>query len=368
MLTLLKTLKKSIINYSKPSWDLKTYYFVPSDQKRFLLEDALKLKWVIKYLKRRLYMKLLGQAKKELSNIPASSKHILWLNLSAPSLGDSLMDLSARQMLKDFNVDLLTDPKNIGLYQPDPFFHNVYDDVDQVPSHYDLIILDAYSPRILKIKAMKFPDIPFVGMWGFLNGFEVHRTLYSFYRMQFLLNGKGHIPKLRPVVGTPAFFDAGLDAKKKKVAIVVGAEWHFRRYGSWLEVIAGVIQEYGEEFEFILLGSYNGFAEAKSITLAYPQVNDFVGKCSLSQTASLIQQSNLIIAADGGLWHISCALDKPSVVLFADTMLFDQKGLRVTRETQDICCEALYAEKSVAEIKPEKILYALKQLLNKMAK
>jgi len=128
-----------------------------------------------------------------------------------------------------------------------------------------------------------------------------------------------------------------------------------------------VVQEYGEEFELVLLGSSNGSTDAKNIKSAYPQVNDFVGKCSLNQTASLIQQSNLIIAADGGLWHIACALDKPSVVLFADTMLFDQTGLRVTRETQDICCEALYADKSVAEIKPEKILYALKQLLNKMS-
>ena len=312
-------------------------------------------------------MKLLGQAKKELFNIPASTKHILWLNLSAPSLGDSLMDLSARQMLKDFNVDLLTDAKNIGLYQADPFFQNVYDDVDQLPSHYDLIILDAYSPRILKIKALKFPDIPFVGMWGFLNGFEVHRTLYSFYRMQFLLNAVKPALKLSPVMRVPDFFDAGLDPKKKKIAIVVGAEWQFRRYGTWLEVVAGVVQEYGEEFELVLLGSSNGSTEAKNIKSAYPQVNDFVGKCSLNQTASLIQQSNLIIVADGGLWHIACALDKPSVVLFADTMLFDQTGLRVTRETQDICCEALYADKSVAEIKPEKILYALKKLLNKMA-
>jgi len=53
-------------------------------------------------------------------------------------------------------------------------------------------------------------------MWGFLNGFEVHRTLYSLYRMQFLLNAVKPAQKLSPVMRVPDFFDAGLDPKKKK--------------------------------------------------------------------------------------------------------------------------------------------------------
>ena len=364
MLTLLKSFKEAIINYSRPSWDLKTYYFVPSDQKRFLLDDAWRLKWVLKYLKRRLYMKLLGQDKKELSNIPATAKNILWVNLSAPSLGDSLMDLSARQMLKDFNVDLLTDKKNLSLYQNDPFFKHAYSDVNDLSAQYDLLILDAYSHRILKIKAAKMPDVPFVGMWGFVNGFEVHRTLYSFYRMQFLLDGKGHISKLSPIVQMPAFFEAGLDVARKKIALVIGAEWSYRRYNYWLEVLAGIFQGYGDDFEILLVGSSNGVEEAGEISVKFPQCKNFVGKCTLDQTASLIQQSNLVIAADGGLWHLACALNKPSLVLFADKKLFDEDGSQITLVTRDISCEVLYTDKNVSEIKPEQILSELNHLIS----
>jgi len=365
---LLRRLKKAIINYSKSSWDLKTSQFVPSNQQRFLLDDAWKPKWAFKYLKRKLYMQCLGQAKREISNIPAAAKNILWINLSAPSLGDSLMDLSARQMLVGFNVDLLTDKKNISLYQGDPFFRNTYSDRDDISiewSLYDLVILDSYSPRFLKIKAEKIPNTPFVGMWGFVNGFEVHRTLYSFYRMDFLLNGLGAISKLKPIIKTPDFFDAGLDNKKKKIALVVGAEWNYRRYAHWAQVVAGIFQEYGTDFEVVLVGSANGSEDAGGISSRFIHCESFVGKCTLSQTASLIQQSDLVIAADGGLWHLACALNKPSVVLFANTEIFDESGARVTRETQDICCEVLYADKNVSEIKSDEVLSALKHLVSK---
>jgi len=368
MLMLLRKLKKAIINYSKPSWDLKTSQFVPSNQQRFLLDDAWKPKWVIKYLKRKLYMQWHGQGKREIFNIPATAKNILWINLSAPSLGDSLMDLSARQMLKDFNVDLLTDKKNISLYQGDPFFRKVYSDKEDISidwSLYDLVILDSYSPRILKIKAEKMPNVPFVGMWGFVNGFEVHRTLYSFYRMDFLLKGLGSISKLTPIIKTPDFFDAGLDNKKKKIALVIGAEWNYRRYEHWVEVVATIFQEYGDDFEVVLVGSANGSEDAAGISSRFVQCKNFVGKCTLGQTASLIQQCDFVMAADGGLWHIACALDRPSVVLFADKKLFDKQGSRVTLVTQDVCCEVLYADKNVSEIKSEEVLSALKHLVSK---
>lgn len=365
MSELIRRIKANIIEYAKPSWDLKTGHFVPSDQKRFLECEVWKLRWVFKYFKRKLYMRLIGQHKKELSHIPSTTKSVLWINLSAPSLGDSLMDLSGRQLLTGFNLDLLTDSKNASLYQNDPFFKNVFVDADELQNHqYDLVILDAYSPRILKIKSRILPNQSFVGLWGYVNGFEAHRTLYSFYRMQFLLQNNQTLPKLAPLMGVPDFFDAGLSPKKSKLAIVVGAEWDYRRYSYWSEVIAEVVHEYGDAFEILLIGSSNGVAEAEEISLVFPQCKNFVGKCTLSETSSLIEQSNIVLAADGGLWHIACALNKPSVVLFANMPVFDEDGLRVTRETKDIVCNALYAENFVSQIKVEEVLQALKSLLS----
>ena len=54
---------------------------------------------------------------KRVDRIESKHRRILWINLAASSLGDSLMDLSARPLLVDRNVDLLSHPKNISLYQ-----------------------------------------------------------------------------------------------------------------------------------------------------------------------------------------------------------------------------------------------------------
>jgi len=114
------------------------------------------------------------------------------------------------------------------------------------------------------------------------------------------------------------------------------------------------------------VGSLNGEGEAEKIAAKFNDCKNFVGKCTLNQTASLIQQSDLVITADGGLWHMACALNKPSVVLFADKRLFDEDGSQITLVTQDISCNVLYADESVSKIKPEKILFAFNQLISKI--
>lgn len=368
--TLVSRVKSFAADFIKRSWMLETSDFVPSDQKRFLKEDAWKFKWIFKYLKRRIFIGWLGQSNSLLSHIPSNVRRILWINLSAPSLGDSLMDLAGRVLLRDYQVDLLTDKKNASLYQGDDYFNHVFHDVGDAEavhssSPYDLVILDAFSPKILRLKSKYFCGVPFVGVWGFVNGFEVHRTLYSFYRLEALLK-KDCIKdvKLVPTLSPPPFFDAGLSKKKQKVVIVVGAEWAYRRYAHWVEVVSLIKQEYQDTFQFVLVGSSNGESEAGSVMAKFPDCKSFVGRCSLSQTASIIDQSDFVLAADGGLWHVACSLGKPSVVLFANTHIFDDNGERVTRETQDLRCEVLYANTVVSEIHPDEVLSQFEKLKN----
>ena len=64
----------------------------------------------------------------ELYSILPKHKKILWINISAPSLGDSQMDLSSRIMLSDKQIDLFTDTKNSNLYESDSIFRNIYVD------------------------------------------------------------------------------------------------------------------------------------------------------------------------------------------------------------------------------------------------
>lgn len=107
-------------------------------------------------------------------------------------MGDSLTDLSARVLLVDRELTLLTHPKNAPLYADDAIFRLVYSDPmkllrDQGISNFDLVIFDAFSPRVLVKKLMLAPFTPFVGLYGYLNGFEIHRMRFAFAKVAELL-------------------------------------------------------------------------------------------------------------------------------------------------------------------------------------
>ena len=87
-----------------------------------------------------------GQKNLELFSILPHHSRILWINFSAPSIGDSLMDLSSRVMLKGKKIDLFTSPKNSHLFINDEIFSEIYDRIADVNHKTpDLFILDSYS-------------------------------------------------------------------------------------------------------------------------------------------------------------------------------------------------------------------------------
>jgi ADP-heptose:LPS heptosyltransferase len=366
-LSRLKSWKRLVLKITKPSWEIVAAGFVPSNQFNFLNNDGWKFKWAIKYLKRKLFIKITGQDNFILEAIPKGAKRLLWINLSAPSLGDSIMDLSGRTVLSEFQVDLLTDKKNAPLYEKDQTFSHVFSElIDAKNAHllkpYDLIIVDAFSPKIIKIKRRIAPQVPFVGMWGFINGFEVHRTIYSYKRIQWLLRAhtfvaKPFLPSM--TVSGPCLFKN--KSKKPSIAFVVGAEWGFRRYEQWPAVISQLINDY----QIVLIGSSNGIKDADEIISRFPTAHNFVDKCNLAETASIISEVDFVIAADGGLWNIATALSKPTVALFASTFIYDQKNIRINRDTQDMVCETLYDEDQVSKIAPDEVIAAFHRLLKR---
>ena len=122
----------------------------------------------IKYIKRNIYLKLKRQNLLESNKILDEHHNILWINISAPSIGDSLMDLSSRVMLSDRNIDLFTDKKNADIYLNDDFYDSIFTKLNEIgQKKYDLVILDSYSTRTISIKAKISPLTPFVAMFGY---------------------------------------------------------------------------------------------------------------------------------------------------------------------------------------------------------
>ena len=107
------------------SYEFNFSDFIPSEQKKYLQKEAWKFKRIFKFFRRYLYVYFTGQLKLERDSITQASKSILWINTTAPSLGDSLMDLSGRALLKNYAVDLYTSSKNSILYQYDEIFSNI---------------------------------------------------------------------------------------------------------------------------------------------------------------------------------------------------------------------------------------------------
>lgn len=321
--------------------------------------------WLVKFLKRQfvfgVVLPLFGRGK-VCHRIEARHRRILWVNLAAPSLGDSLMDLAARTLLVDRDLTLLTDPKNVRLYLNDRYFTAVYSSpqVARAASQknpFDLVICDAYSPRVLLKKVIVAPRIEIVGLYGFLNGFEIHRTYFAFARMLELLALDRIDVPMRPTITLPA--ESKNNPPEFDVCIAIGGEWAFRTYDQWSEVVSWLV---AQGYSVSLVGSDNGVRSASEILEIEPTVRSTVGASTLPEVVAEIAKAKVFIGADGGLWHIACAIPIPSVVLFADCQIFDDEGNRVTRETKDIICETLYDDIQVSSIHSDSVIEAFERL------
>ena len=351
----------------QPTWAVPVG--VPSGQKLYLEEkEFLRSKWIFKYVKRRLFcfcfVKFFGLTR-EFSFIGEDHRLILWINNAAPSLGDSLMDLAARTLLSNRKVVLLTNPKNVSLYLSDPLFHAVYSSARLVLKDYrgyrfDVVICDSYSPRVLLNKIIVAPMSPFVGLYGYLNGFEIHRTYFAYARMAHLLRLKEAEYTVRPTISAAAISPPR--ARKVDVCIAVGGEWPFRTYDHWPKIVHWLVTN---DFCVSLVGSLNGVRQSRDIAALGLSVRSTVGKCSLSEAVGEIANAQFFIGADGGLWHLACAIPVPSVVLFADCQMFDADGSRVTRETHDILCETLYDDECVSSIPCSDVIKAFQRLVER---
>jgi hypothetical protein len=357
-----------LLRVMRRSWHLSKA--VPSGQVSFIENRLHELpKWIFKYLKRRLFNLLVSRAlglAPELSQIADEHHSILWINWAAPSLGDSLMDLSARVLLNRRELVLLTHPKNKSLFENDHYFSSVFSDHRELISKYgkgyfDLVICDSYSPKVLIKKAMVAPFVPYVGLYGYLNGFEVHRTYFAFIRMMELLALNKIDDPIRPSIS----LDRRLVSQTPEVdvCIAVGGEWCFRTYNRWGDVVSWLTEN---GYSVSLVGSENGVYDASEILEKQSSVRSTVGRLSIQQVCVEISKAKVFIGADGGLWHIACAIPIPTVALFADCQIFDEEGNRVTRETQDMICEILYDEIQVSSIPSSRVIEAFDRLWNRI--
>ena len=355
---------KKMKSYKK-SFTLPFKFDIPNYTQDFINNNSL-IAIFSKFLRRSIYLLLKNQSKLEIHKIKPSHKKILWINLSAPSLGDSLMDLSSRILLKDRIIDLYTDKKNSHLFINDGVFNNIFSQADELRTiSYDLVILDSYSSRTIKVKSNLLPLTSFVGMYGYYNGPEVNRVLFGFHRMNQLL---GYIKSEEEINQTAKALLSisnednqlvrNLKLPEDYISIAIGGEWVYRTYNNWEELIKKLI--YREpQLKIVLVGSSNASRFANELIEKIPPANliSCVNKFSFKQTAAIINKSRFLICCDGGLMHAANALKTPILPLFA--RLTPQMQL-----TDNIISFSLFDDEDVNNIEVNSILAQYIKLAN----
>ena len=302
--------------------------------------------------------------------IDRNLRRVLWIYKGSPQVGDSLMDLASRVLLRQqgIKVDLCTDPHLVKLYHADDVFGSVFSDPSQIAvSTYDLVILDSFKWRCLEDKFNYLPRVPFVTMRGYFSGPEFNRTLFSFCRMNQLLDAglndaELHARALPHLASTQADRDMALalPLQTGTVALAIGGASPGRTYPHWDKVVAAILQSHANA-QFVLLGSKNAVTMRDAILHAAADrssnIVDCVDRCTLTQTFEILRRCALAASADGGLLHVANAAGLPTVSLFDCHIA---PALRLTAANRSI---ALQSKGTIADIPADEVTHCIEQAM-----
>jgi ADP-heptose:LPS heptosyltransferase len=349
----------------KLTYILPFKFNIPNDTEEFLQKNGWIKSWS-KFIKRYLYIFFKNQNSLEVFQILPIHKKILWINLSALSFGDCLMDLSGRVLLRDFNIDLFTSKKNANLFLNDKIFSNVFSDHKMANvNKYDLVIVDSYSTRSIKIKAIVAPFSQYVGMYGYYNGPDINRVLFSFHQINNLLGYKHNIAQITELARCSMSISVkdketinDLKLPKKFVTIAIGGDWPYRTYNKWDAVVEGLLDSY-QGLNIVLVGSDNGKKLAKKIADSFSSVSvfNYVDFCSFTETCEIIKKSQILLCSDSGLMHAAIAVNTPIIPLFARI----NSDMRLTNSDDSF---SIFDQESVNNIEVATVLERFEKAIN----
>ncbi|ALS60791.2 glycosyltransferase family 9 protein [Pandoraea norimbergensis] len=315
-----------------------------------------------KYLHRRLRLALSGQASREVRHVPPNAR-VLWIYGGKASVGDAVMDLSGRALLRgrEAPVDLLITPSLKAVFEGDDIFRHVYDDPKAVnPADYDVVVMQEFNYPTLRIKRRHFPTLPFACLFRFFHGPDRNQTQFSLAAVNdvFALGlGPDELfsrakPYLRAETDLPETIAQQLPQRPYLVLAMGGVEPR-RTYAHWRECLAAydaaIAGMPGLPAGIVLLGSGNGADAAKALMeaqFAHLQLVSFVGELTLRDAKRVIANAALFVGADGGLMHVAHTTPTPSVTLFAKA---EPPYLRLTPGCQST---PLQTESDVSAVDP----------------
>ena len=374
-------LPKRIKNYLKRIVALVTsipYEAVAYNQDR--LFDESKIVLLRKYFHKFILLKFFGQL--SLERKPAPTDRILWIfsgkdHFSYRSIGDSIMDLSGRALLKASGrkVDLLTFHNLAELFSQDDVFERIYTNINQIDvGQYDHILFTIYTPRSIRLKIQYFYSRTFSSMWKYLqiNG-QYNQITYSYAAINDLFNVGLKDDEINQIAKpylitnqTTKKIVKSLYVAEPYIVISVGGMDNSRTYEHWPEILRlmDLKQEVFKIKKVLLVGSGNGLEMANTLTnekYENIEIVSYVNELPILQVAELINQATIFVGADGGLMHVAHSTNTPTVTLFTTNV--DPRY----RLTQSCHSFSIQSRRDVNKIAPVDILSEIENCLKKYA-
>ena len=282
-----------------------------------LTEGLSKLGWRV--IRRKLYLFFSGQMGLMQEKADPQWKRGLWIYFRTAQIGDSLMDLAARDLFTHLGckVDLLTNEKLKELYEGDEWFDSVTADAKSLnPQNYDFIIVQSVHHRALKTKVEFFKSKPWLCMQGYFDVPDFARASWSAQR---LLDFWSYTQPIDiALLGTQKLSADRLVAIEKKsidITIVLGGIDPVRTYPYWEQVLLSTNTIKKKEISLIGMGTV---AEqcAKEIVKGSSNflIHNRVNQLSLSECIKVLANTKVLLVADGGAMHLGVAVQVPHMI------------------------------------------------------
>ena len=281
-------------------------------------------------IRRNIFYFISGQNKFHINSIDFIGKNVVWLYFGEEQIGDSLMDLAPRSLLKEYGyvVDLITTKKIAHLFKDDPWFNDVIIENNKTFIKYDFAIVISKKHRSLKYKIDHFKNLPWVSILESFSGPDFNRASYATQRILDLLNLNiksesfdYHSSQKLNSNTSKNTSNLKIENSKEVVALCVGGIDDLRIYKKWIPLIKS-LSSIGVN-EFVLIGSENGSNLATSITQENFEnvvISNYVGKLSLFECRNIFSSSKLIITSDGGLMHVAVTTTTPIISFFSSAI------------------------------------------------
>jgi ADP-heptose:LPS heptosyltransferase len=171
--------------------------------------------------------------------------------------------------------------------------------------------LNLYKWLMVKFKINKLPDLHIVD-----------RYLAAARHLNIVNDGEGldhFIPETTndPLPLLPPAFADGF------IAMVIGAQHATKQlpvtqFRKLIELISGNPAQ--STVNIVLIGGPEDAATAGEIAKGFDNVANTCGKCSIQQSALLLQRAKKVITHDTGMMHIAAALDKRVISVWGNTI------------------------------------------------